>query len=131
METSNTPAPTRFQITLAGRIGRTPATMYLTGVSYADGPGFRIKKLSYGPKVDHAMSFSRAAADAIARQICTKYREVRVVGALQNERIEPNADQRAAIAFQQAASRAAAENFNAILTAALGPVLIAQLKGGR
>ncbi len=87
----------------------------VSSVSFADGPGFRIKRLTYGPAAEKAAHFSRAAADAIAQQICTKYREVRVVGALENVRVEPNADQRAAIEF----NRRAAQDFNRLLLDAL------------
>jgi hypothetical protein len=60
------PLPNRVAIRLTGRRG---ASLYVTGVSFADGLGYKIKKVQYGAQRDKAFNFSAGAGSAIARQL--------------------------------------------------------------
>jgi hypothetical protein len=66
-----TPAPTsRYKIiSIQGRIGRRPATLYITGVSFKDGDGYKVSKIRYGAEKAKAQEFSTMAATGISEYL--------------------------------------------------------------
>lgn len=84
-EAAKTVAPTPYKhITIQGKVGNRrlgyrPATFYVTGLSFADGPGMKIKKVSFDADVAKAHRFSTATAADVAGKLARSYREVRVV----------------------------------------------------
>lgn len=66
-----TPAPvSRYKIiSIAGRVGRRPATLYITGVSFQDGPGYKVSKIRYGQDKAKAQEFSTMAATGISEYL--------------------------------------------------------------
>lgn len=47
--------------------GRRQTTLYITRVSYKDGPGYAVSKIAYGQDKSKAQEFSTAAAEGIQR----------------------------------------------------------------
>jgi len=65
----------RSKITVAGKRG---GRLYLTGVTFADGDGFKIKRFGYTADAGKAHTFARATAEAIAQQLATSCVDVRI-----------------------------------------------------
>jgi len=63
------PVPKRLAIKMAAKNG---APLYVTGVRFADGDGFRIKNFRYTPDASKAHVFGAEAGLAVARQIVTR-----------------------------------------------------------
>lgn len=53
--------------------------MFLTGVTFADGDGYKIRKFSYTWDAARATTFAKAAAEAIAQQLAGSCVDVRIV----------------------------------------------------
>lgn len=49
---------------------------YVTQVTYADGPGYRVKKFHHNPDASKAMKFSLQAAEGIAHSLSASYQFV-------------------------------------------------------
>ena len=84
---AETVAPTPYKhITIEGKIGNRRVgyrrqTFYVTGLSFADGPGMAIRKVSFDADVTKAHRFSLATATDVAGKLARSYREVKVVPA--------------------------------------------------
>ena len=65
------PVPTsRYKIiSILGRIGRRPATLYISGVSFADGPGYKVSKIRYSADKSKAHEFSTIAATGVSEYL--------------------------------------------------------------
>lgn len=63
----------KFAISVAGSIGRgryrTPARMYITAVSWADGDGLKAKKFSYCGKKERAYLFAKLTAEGFCQDL--------------------------------------------------------------
>ncbi len=70
-EFAATPVPTsRYKvISILGRIGRRPATLYISGVSFADGPGYKVSKIRYTADKSQAHEFSTVAATGVSEYL--------------------------------------------------------------
>ena len=79
-EVSAQPVPAKMIVRMDGYLRRgrqrTFAYMYVTGVSFADGDGYRIKKVSYTSDHAKAMVFSSACGLAIAKQLAGSYQNI-------------------------------------------------------
>ena len=56
-------------IAIDGRVGRRRTRLYITGVSYKPGPGFKTSKISYNADKSKAHEFSTVAAESIAEYL--------------------------------------------------------------
>lgn len=72
------PLPNRMHIRIDGKVGRRFAHMWVTKVSYKDGDGYKINKISYNSDQSKAMEFSAGAGYAICKQLATSFRLVNV-----------------------------------------------------
>lgn len=63
------PVPKRLAIKMFARNG---SPVYVTGVRFADGDGYRIRKFAYTPDASKAHVFSADCGLAVARQIVTR-----------------------------------------------------------
>jgi hypothetical protein len=60
-----------FTRTRGVRGSKRPVTLYVTGCTFFDGDGFRVKKVSYAQDRSKAHGFSTIAAQAIAEYLTT------------------------------------------------------------
>jgi hypothetical protein len=57
-----------------------PTTFFVSGISWADGPGFRYSKVSFSEDRAKAHRFSKAAASAVASQLARNYARIETIG---------------------------------------------------
>ncbi len=60
-------APARGFISVAAKDG---SRLYLSGVSFKPGDGFKVSRIRYTANRDQAMEFRAVASDGIARHLC-------------------------------------------------------------
>ena len=54
--------------------------LYLTGVSFADGPGYQVKSITYSTDATKAVAFSLGGATEIVRHLARSYSQVKLNG---------------------------------------------------